>query len=216
MTTIYLVRHCETKGNRQRLFQGHIDMDISEAGVQQLARLAERFRTVPLDAVYSSPLLRAMRTPQAVNRYHDLPIHQDARLIEINGGSWEGKQWADLPTLDPEQSRRWLREPWNFHTDGGEPMRAVYDRMKEALLSIAAACDGQHVAVVSHGCAIRNALCFAKGWPIERLNEVGWCDNTAICTLEIDGDTVRVLTENDHAHLPEKDASPAEKNSWWR
>ena len=93
MTTIYLVRHCETKGNRQRLFQGHIDMDISEAGVQQLARLAERFRTVPLDAVYSSPLLRAMRTAQAVNRYHDLPIHQDARLIEINGGSWEGPHW---------------------------------------------------------------------------------------------------------------------------
>lgn len=216
MTTIYLVRHCETQGNRQRLFQGRMDMDISEAGGRQLDRLAERFRDMPLDALYSSPLLRAMRTAEAVNRHHGLSIRQDERLIEINGGCWEGKSWAELPTLDPEQSRRWLHEPWNFQTDGGEPMRAVYDRMKEALLAIAAACDGGRVAVVSHGCAIRNALCFAKGLPVERLNEVGWCDNTAVCTLMFEGERVQVLAENDHTHLDEQEASPAEKDSWWR
>ena len=95
-------------------------------------------------------------------------------------------------------------------------MRAVYDRMKAALLDIASYCDGQQVAIVSHGCAIRNALCFAKGLPVEKLDTVGWCDNTALCVLEIERGCMRVLAENDHAHLDAAEASPAEKNSWWR
>ena len=90
MTTLYLVRHCEAEGNTARVFQGSIDRDISPNGQKQLDRLAERFRDVPLAAVYSSPLLRAYKTAQAVNRYHGLPIVTDDRLKEINGGVWEG------------------------------------------------------------------------------------------------------------------------------
>ena len=56
MTTIYLVRHCEAMGNINRIFQGHTDEEISENGRMQLERLAERFRGIHLDAVYSSPL----------------------------------------------------------------------------------------------------------------------------------------------------------------
>lgn len=215
MTTIYLIRHCETKGNQQRLFQGRIDMDISDAGRAQLERLSERFRDIPLDALYSSPLLRAKRTAEAVAKYQPLAIQIDERLIEINGGCWEGRSWNDMPVFDPEQSRRWLEEPWNFGTEGDEPMRAVYDRMREALLDIAAANKGKQVAVVSHGCAIRNALCFAKGWPIEQLHTVPWCDNTGICVLTVEDGQVQVVTENDHSHLKSL-ASPAEQNSWWR
>lgn len=215
MTTIYLVRHCETEGNRSRLFQGRIDMDISEQGRRQLDRLAERFRTIPLDGIYTSPLRRAVKTAEAVNRYHALPLHRDERLIEIDGGCWEGRHWDELPELDPEQSRRWLDEPWNFCTKGGEPMRSVYERMKAALLDIASSCDGQQVAVVSHGCAIRNALCFVKGLPVDQLNRVGWCDNTGICIFQTEGGIWRILAENDHAHLT-GEASPAEKSSWWR
>lgn len=215
MTTIYLIRHCETQGNRQRLFQGRIDMDISEQGAAQLERLAERFRDTPLTALYSSPLRRAIRTAEAVGRYHTLPLHINNDLIEIDGGCWEGCHWAELPQTDPEQSLRWLEEPWNFHTDGGEAMRTVYDRMQRALLHIVQECPEGQVAVVSHGCAIRNALCFAKGWPIERLGEVAWCDNTGVCILQAEDSGFRVLKENDHSHL-ETTASAAEQDSWWR
>lgn len=215
MTTIYLIRHCETKGNQQRLFQGRIDMDISEAGEQQLAQLAERFRNITIDKLYSSPLLRAQRTAMAVAKFQPMDIELDERLIEINGGCWEGRSWNDMPIFDPEQSRRWLEEPWNFGTEDGEPMREVYDRMKNAVLDIAAKNDGKRVAIVSHGCAIRNAMCFAKGWPIEQLHQVPWCDNTGICVLNVEDGRVEVITENDHSHLT-KQASPAEQNSWWR
>lgn len=74
LTTIYLVRHCEAMGNINRIFQGHTDEEISDNGRLQLEKLAERFRDIHLDALYSSPLKRAYRTAEAVNRYHQLPI----------------------------------------------------------------------------------------------------------------------------------------------
>ncbi len=212
---LYLIRHCETKGNRVKCFQGRIDTDISEAGAVQLEHLGRRFAEVPLTAVRTSPLLRAYRTAEAVSAPHGLTPQIDKRLIEICGGIWEGKPWADLPALDPEQSRRWVKEPWNFCAEGGEPMRSVYDRMREAILDAGEAFDGGCAALVSHGCAVRNGLCFAMGLPPEGLNEVPWCDNTAVCCLEVEHGRVCVLYANDSSHLPNP-PSAAEKSSWWR
>ena len=209
---LYLIRHCQTGSNKQHLFQGRIDTDINEEGARQLDLLAERFRDIPLDAVYSSPLLRARRTAEAVARYRSLPVRQDPRLIEIDVGAWEGRSWDRLLLEDPERCRLWLEEPGLFQAEGGETMEAVYARMGEALLDIAAAHPGERVAVVSHGCAIRNALCFARGWPITRLNEVPWCDNTGVSTLEIEGKRIRVIAENDRSHLP---TPTSLTGGWW-
>ncbi|MGI6264870.1 MAG: histidine phosphatase family protein [Acutalibacteraceae bacterium] len=203
MTTIYLIRHCETQGNKKRLFQGHIDMPISAEGESQLQRLAERFRDIALDRIYSSPLGRAMRTAQAVDRYHGLDITVDERLIEINVGVWEGKPWNELMQTDPEHCDVWSWRPWLFEPEKGEPMRSVFDRMSRAITDIAAANAGKRIAVVSHGCAIRNAICFAKGWPIERLGEIGWIDNTGYCQLDFDGEAIRITGE------------PSLEDDWW-
>ena len=215
MTTIYLIRHCEAAGNVGRRFQGHIDADITENGRRQLELLAERFRELPLDAVYSSPLLRARLTAEAVNRHHGLPVMLDDRLMEINGGLWEGRPWAELPALFPQASADWQEAPWRFSAPEGEAMTAVYERMRRALTDIAAAHPGGTVAAASHGCAIRNALCWAHGWPIEHLNEVAWCDNTAVAVLEFDGTQPRLGLFNDASHLNE-DLSTLSKQAWWK
>ena len=215
-TTIYLVRHCEARGNIDRVFQGHYDADISENGRLQLERLAERFKDIPLDAVYSSPLKRARQTAEAVNRYHHLPIELDERLEEINGGHWEGVHWDELPVRFPEEYDDWLKRPWLFCPEEGEAMTAVYTRMKQALTEIAAANRGKTVAVASHGCAIRNALCWLKGYPPERINEVEWCDNTAVSLLEFDENLQpAILFENDNTHLGDE-LTTITKQAWWK
>lgn len=93
-------------------------------------------------------------------------------------------------------------------------MTEVYARVAEAMTEIAAKHDGQTVAIASHGCAIRNALCFVRGKPITELNDIAWSDNTAVSRLCFDG-AWHVLYENDAGHLP-KGSSAAEKKSWWR
>ncbi len=47
-------------------------------------------------------------------------------------------------------------------------------------------------------------LCWAKGWPIERLSEVAWCDNTGVSVLRFDRDRVELILENDNTHLNEE------------
>ena len=104
VTTVYLVRHAQAEGNEKRLFQGHYNGAVSQMGWRQLEQLAEYAKTLPLEAVYSSPLTRAMETAKAVARYHDgLTVQVREGLIEINGGDWEGKPWDCFPTDYPEE-----------------------------------------------------------------------------------------------------------------
>ena len=98
-TTLYLVRHCEAEGNWRRTFQGHTDSEVSDKGRRQLEKLAQRFAPIHLDAVYSSPLKRAVATAQAIDRAAGLPIQLEPDVIEINGGRFEGVPFADLPRL---------------------------------------------------------------------------------------------------------------------
>lgn len=215
-TTIYLVRHCEAMGNIDRLFHGNTDSDISEKGREQLSRLAERFREIPLDAIYSSPLKRTRLTAEAAGKYHGLPIVIEDGLIEINAGELEGMAWADFPVKYPEIAKSWNSEPWKFAPNGGETMAQVYERIWEAVNRIVNANQGKTVAVASHGCAIRNLLCRASGKPIEKLADIDWCDNTGVSILTFDeSGNCTIVMQNDISHL-EGGLSTLEGQMWWR
>ena len=58
MTTIYMIRHAEAEGNLYRIVQGQHNSFITPCGHRQIACLAERFKDVQLDALYSSDLRR--------------------------------------------------------------------------------------------------------------------------------------------------------------
>lgn len=216
MTRLYLVRHAEAQGNIMRVFQGRIDADISENGYRQLERLKERFKTVDFDAVYSSPLIRAYKTARAADFYHNKPITTLEGLEEINGGRWEGELWDKIPSLFSEENEAWVNEPWRFAPQGGETMRHVYDRIWDTLLSIVKQNPGRTVLAASHGCAIRNFICRAKGLPLERLKEIEWFENTSISTVDFDNNLcAHVVSINDASHLDSETAT-LENQSWWK
>ena len=212
---LIIVRHGEAAGNHERYFQGHADGAISQRGKEQLKALAARFESVEFDAIYSSPLTRARETAEACNCRMKLPVQLDERLIEINGGVFEGVRWADLPEKFPEQAKLWDAQPWLFHPENGEAMTEVRERISQAVCDIAAANEGKTVVITSHGCAIRNLLCWAKRWPIERLNDVAWCDNTAISVIEIENGLPTLISENDNSHIADG-LSTFATQTWWR
>lgn len=110
----------------------------------------------------------------------------------------------------------WNDEPHAFAIEKGESMQQVFDRMRDAVLLLAARHPGKTVLLASHGCAIRNLLCWAHGWPIERLNDVNWGENTCVSVLEVgESGTPRLLLENDASHLP-ADCATLGKQDWWR
>lgn len=215
-TTIIVVRHCEAEGNIKRFFQGHTDGKISQRGEIQLELLTERFREIHVDAIYSSPLSRAIATANAINQGRGLPIIIDNRLIEINGGDLEGIPWVEFPEKYPNAALNWNLKPWLLEAPNGESMRQVYNRISSSIIDIAVANCGKTVAVVSHGCAIRNLICWAKGLSIEHLNDVLWCDNTSLNILEFDENfTPTVICENDRSHL-KTGMSTMDEQTWWK
>lgn len=216
MLKIYFVRHAEAMGNVKEFFQGRTDCEISERGAKQLEYLAEWFKDIPIERIYSSPLKRTISTAEAVNKHHGLQIERDERLIEIDGGVWEGKPWAELPKLYPVEYDLWQNHMEDFYIENGEKMTEVFERMKAAVTDIAAKNQGRTIAVVSHGCALRNYLCYAMGRPISSLKDVGWSDNTAVSLVEYSDDlTPKIIFKNSNEHLP-AELSTLSRSKWSR
>ena len=203
MTKVYFIRHAEAQGNVEEFFQGRTDCEISEKGKLQLEFLAKRFETIDYDAIYSSPLKRAMATANAVNRRLKLPITERDGLIEIHGGVWEGMYWTDIEKKYPTEHNTWKNDMKNFYVEGSERMSEVYERMIKTVTQIVRENDGKTVVVVSHGCALRNYLSYAEFGSPDRLGDVGWSDNTAVSLVEYD-DALhpKIIFKNDSSHLP--------------
>lgn len=100
-TRFIVVRHCEAQGNIRRVFNGITDGDITENGARQLDLLAARMAGERFDVIYSSPLRRSVKTAQACNRAHRLPIHILNSLIEINGGHLRVCPLRTFPNATP-------------------------------------------------------------------------------------------------------------------
>lgn len=87
--TVYIIRHAEAEGNIYRRCHGLYDSLLTPRAYQQLPCLAKRFESVPLAAVYASPLFRARTTAQAVAAPHGLTVELRNALHEIDMGDWE-------------------------------------------------------------------------------------------------------------------------------
>ena len=205
MVKIYLVRHCEAIGNQQRLFQGSIDLDISETGAKQLPYLQKRFETIHLDRVYSSPLIRAVKTAQAIVGKRELPVETLADLTETDGGIVEGRPFVETFNAIPGLADIWDNHPEDFAPEGGEPMRHAYERIWRGIMTIAEQNGGKTVAAATHGGVLRCLTCRLLTGDISHLKEMTWTENTAVSLLEFDDNLKPTLCFfNDNSHLPEE------------
>ena len=204
MTEIYLIRHTQAEGNRYRMMQGAWDGDVTELGRVQIEALAERFAEIPLDAVYSSDLYRAVATAEAAARRDHLPIQTRAGLREINIGPWEQKFFGNVCHDNPELAERFMFDSEHWQLKGAETFAQVRDRAYRELRSIAEENEGKRVAVVSHGVAIRCMIWAVTGIPLSDVAENPICKNTGVTKLLWEGGRFRVEYINDASHLPEQ------------
>ncbi|MEX2185261.1 MAG: histidine phosphatase family protein [Pirellulales bacterium] len=164
---LLLVRHGESQFNAAGRIQGQLDVPLSDTGRRQAAAVAERLAAEPLDALYCSPLSRALETAQAIAARHDLPIQTDDRLMEIHAGDFQGLTREEMAAKFPEEERRWTAREADFRIGGGETRRELADRGKAVLESIRQS-GHEHVAVVAHGGILTAALKSLLEIPIHR------------------------------------------------
>ena len=89
-TRLVFLRHGQTEWNLLGKLQGQADIDLDEVGEQQAVEAARFFQQWSFDACYTSDLKRALRTAQMVATPHGIDAVPDARLREINVGTWSG------------------------------------------------------------------------------------------------------------------------------
>src|SRR4029079_16051617 len=102
MTTILLARHGETDWNVERRVQGHSDTPLNDRGRGQGRALAEELAGEPIDAVYSSDLLRAHETARIVAEQRGLDVTRSRDLCEKNVGTWEGLTDVEINERFPQ------------------------------------------------------------------------------------------------------------------
>ncbi len=163
-TRLILVRHGRTAWNADGRFQGQADIPLDDHGRAQAALMASRVATLGLDELVSSDLLRARETAAALASSAGLAVHLDARLQEINVGSWAGLRQQDAMLEMPDFMDA-LREGRDFRRSAtGETATEAGERVAGALIDIADANLGAVTAVVGHGLALRMAVLHLLGW----------------------------------------------------
>lgn len=202
MTEIYVIRHVQAEGNLYRHMQGHWDGDVTPIGRQQRDALAERFRNIPVDAVYSSDLWRARFTASAITKYHDLPIQTDTRLREINIGPWEAEPFANVIWSQPELFDTFIHDQEHFYLSGAETYQQVQERALNALYEIAEQNPGRTIVITTHGITIRCMLTKLLGISLNDSETVPIFENTGVAHLLCENGRFTVDMINDASHLP--------------
>ena len=202
VTTLYIIRHCQSAGNAGGRFQGRFDGPVNEQGEKQLELLSLRFRNEHLDAIYSSPLIRAYRTAEAVNKFHGLPIHKDEGLLEIDVGEMENKLLSQIGQEYPQLAANWDHAPDLCVFPGGETMAQVYHRVGETIARITEDNLGKTVAITTHGGFIKNLYARVQFGSIQGLRQSAVFGNTSVSILEVEDGIYRWKSVNDMSHLP--------------
>jgi len=161
-STLIVVRHGETEHNVAGIAQGWNDSALSERGEQQVAALASKIATMNVDAIYSSPLDRAMSTARAIASATNLPIETLDELREMNYGGWEGRSFLDVRRDDAAIYEEWIANGDCPCPGGGESHNDVRRRFAAALEKI----RGTKPVLVTHGTAIRIGVTVLLDLPV--------------------------------------------------
>ena len=193
MAELVLVRHGVTAWNKDRRFQGQIDIPLDDEGRAQAALAGARLAGERVDAVYSSDLGRAWQTAQAIAEASGLALRAAPGLRERHYGAFEGCTHDEIRRDQPDAFARWhAREPDYVLPGGGESLASFHGRVLAALRELAIRHAGQRVVAVTHGgvldCAYRIATGLSLTAPRRHdllnasLNRIAW-DGTAFSVV---------------------------------
>lgn len=147
MTRICIVRHGETDWNRTGKIQGKTDIELNETGIQQAKECSQYLSQYDWDVIISSPLSRAARTAEIINKKLNLPLIKMEEFVERDFGTAEGLSKEERVAKYPDKKY-----------PGQETRESVVHRVTKGLEWILQEYPEQRVIVVAHGAVINIIL----------------------------------------------------------
>ena len=166
-TRVFLLRHGEVEGHGEPRYNGQQDVVLTPRGRGHYRLLVERLQSRPIQAVYSSDLVRCFEGAEMLaDAYGLVPIAMP-ELRELHAGEWAGRPWSELKARYPTQWQARLDDIVHYRIPGGENLLDLRKRARAAVTQIIERHRGQEVIVVAHGGINRILLLDALDAPLE-------------------------------------------------
>lgn len=198
MIHLLMIRHALNDWVGNRLAGWTPGVHLNDKGREQASALARRLASWPLDAVYSSPLERAVETAEAVASQHNLPVMPLEGVGEARYGEWTGKSIREL-SKTPE----WLQvqfNPSSARFPGGESLGEMQARAVAAVEGLRQAHPQGVVAVVSHADVIKAVTAYYAGLHMDLFQRLV-VDPASVTWIQFSPHGPRVLRLNDSGEL---------------
>ena len=177
----YVIRHGRTVWNEKHITQGWSQNRLSKFGVEQVKLAAESLKDVNFDIIFSSPLMRTMQTTNIINKFHNVKVVRDNRLIEDNKGMFTGKTDKQI-----------TQEVWDLYNKnpklcGLESGEEIFARVQDFLKDLKEKYSDKKVLIVTHDCVVRMIEFCAQNkiWDENKLMKIPRFQNAQFKEIEI-------------------------------
>lgn len=194
MTKFLLIRHATTDTVGKRLSGRTAGVSLNENGVSQAHRLAERLSGLPINALYSSPLERAVETAAPIAQAQGLETIISEDFLEMNFGNWTNRTFEELNHDFQFQLFNSFRS--STRIPGGELMLEAQSRIITGLEQLRAKHPHETVAIVSHADLIKAAVAYYAGIHLDMFQRLE-ISPASVSVIEMYDETARIMVVND-------------------
>ena len=186
------IRHAQTNQNAEWIIQGHLDTDLSQAGLEQIEKLSDYLKNEKFVAIYTSDLKRAHQTAQAIHiNQKNIPFIVSPALRERSFWNFEGQVMKQvLEKNAPKDYDSLLKE-----NESVESFDQIILRVKNFLqMLLETYKKDDHILVVSHSWFLTALTSVLENISLENLwKEINWktrskLENTSITSRHFDFD----------------------------
>lgn len=199
ITNLYLVRHGQTQWNTENRLQGRLDSPLTETGIEQAKRLAERLHGIPFQCIYSSSSHRTLETASYLKGDREIDLIPTDALMEMGFGIWEGRKWSEIQDLYPTDLACINKQPEQYEAkeSQGETLYDVENRTIPFLQQLLKKHEGANILVVSHSITIKVIVNFFRGGSIKTVWEGPDTHWASVYKIQCSPNGVTILFEDE-------------------
>jgi len=198
MGELILIRHGQTSWNKEVIFRGRADIELSSYGIKQAEVLAKRLKNRKIDKIYSSPLLRAYQTALIISKEHKLEVIKDFAFIDFCFGEWEGKKLDEVEKIYKDEIFLWKNHPEKFLAPKGESLEDVRERVMPRIKEIVKV--NENILVVSHRVVLKVIILSLLNLPLKYFWNIK-IDTCGMSIFEYENGRFILSLHNDTSHL---------------
>ena len=195
-TRLYIVRHGELVTSKEWRYVGQMDVELNDAGKQQIKKLSSRLSSEQIDRIFSSDLNRTIESANIIGNKLVIINEPISEFREIDLGVWEGHTLEEIEEKFPDDLLKRSEDIMDFRVENGESFSDVNKRVIPKIMDIIEDNVGKRILVVAHGGVNRIIIADALGLNI---NNIPRLEQNYACLNIIDyyktGPVIRLINE---------------------